>query len=186
MVKALVGIADGSEDIEAVSIIDTLRRGGVEVTVASVMDSQQITCANGTKITADAMISDCDGQQWDAVIAPGGMPGAEHLSDNAVFTGLMKKQLADNKVAAAICASPAVVMAKHGMLDGKKATCYPGFEELLLESATMALTEAVVVDENIVTSRGPATAVTFALVLVGKLCGPEKSREVGQGMLATA
>ncbi|MAX97733.1 MAG: hypothetical protein CMI08_00795 [Oceanospirillaceae bacterium] len=186
MVKALVGIADGSEDIEAVSIIDTLRRGGVDVTVASVMDNLTITFANGTKITADAMIADCTDTEWDAVIAPGGMPGAEHLSADETFIALMNKQLAAGKVAAAICASPAVVMAKHGMLNGKKATCYPGFEELLLESATMALTEGVVVDENIVTSRGPATAVMFALVLVGKLCGPEKSREVGQGMLAYA
>jgi len=186
MVKALVGIADGSEDIEAVSIIDTLSRGGVEVTVASVMDELQITCANGTRIVADAMIGDCSAQEWDAVIAPGGMPGAEYLSANNAFISLLQKQLDENKIAAAICASPAVVMAKHGMLKGKKATCYPGFEALLLESATMALTEAVVVDENVVTSRGPATAVMFALVLVGKLCGPEKSREIGQGMLANA
>lgn len=184
MVKALVGIADGSEDIETVTIVDTLRRAGVEVTLASVMAGREVTCANGTRITADALIQDCADQDWDAVVAPGGMPGAEHLAACATFTALLRKQQEKDAVIGAICAAPAVVLARHGILKGKQATCYPGFEEPLLESAGMCMTQEVVVDGDVITSRGPATALKFALVLVGKLCGPEKSREVGRGMLA--
>lgn len=184
MAKALVAIADGSEDIETVTIVDTLRRGGVDVTLASVMPTAQVTCAHGTRIVADALIDECTGESWDAVISPGGMPGSEHIAASETFTRLLKQQQEKDGVIAAISAAPAIVLAKHDLLDGKQATCYPGFEAELLESAGFCMTQDVIVDGQVITSRGPATALRFALVLVGKLMGPETARKVGQGMLA--
>lgn len=185
MVNVLVAVADGSEDIETVTVVDTLRRAGVAVTLASVMGVPAVTCANGTKITADALVEDCAGKEWDAVIAPGGMPGAEHLAANKTFTGLLKKQQERQKLIGAICAAPAVVLAAHDLLQGKKATCYPGFEEALLESASDFQSGAVVSDGSVITSRGPATALPFALALVEALCGVEVAGQVASGMLAT-
>ncbi|WP_430462768.1 DJ-1 family glyoxalase III [Thalassolituus sp. LLYu03] len=184
MANALVAIADGSEDIETITITDTLRRAGVQVTLASVMPGLQVTCAHGTRVTADALMRECTGQVWDAVIAPGGMPGAEHLAASVLFQTLLKQQAEEGRLVAAICASPAVVLAKLDLLDGKTATCYPGFEDALLESAAALKTEAVVRDGNLITSRGPATALAFALAIAEALCGAETAARVGRGMLA--
>ena len=184
MANALVAIADGSEDIETITIVDTLRRAGVEVTLASVMPALQVTCAHGTRVVADALLRDCADKSFDAVVAPGGMPGAQHIAASDVFQGLLKRQLDNGGIIAAICASPAVVLAKHDLLDGKIATCYPGFEDELLESAASMKKDAVVRDGQFITSRGPATALPFALALVDALCGAETVHKVGQGMLA--
>ena len=119
--KVLVPIANGSEEIEAVCIIDTLRRAGLEVTVASVADVQ-IEASRGVKIVADASIGDCAGQTYDAIVLPGGMPGAEHLRDSAPLVEMLKKQKDAGRLYAAICASPAVVFQHHGLLEGVRAT----------------------------------------------------------------
>lgn len=184
MVKALVAIADGSEDIETITVVDTLRRAGVDVRLASVMTGTTVTCAHGTRVTADALIGECLDSDWDAVIAPGGMPGAEHIAASEDFTVLLKRQQQKDGLIAAICASPAVVLAGHDLLDGKQATCYPGYEDQLLESAAGLKAEAVVTDGQIITSRGPATALPFALQLVEVLCGKEVAQQVGKGLLA--
>lgn len=178
--KALVPIADGTEEIEAVCIVDTLRRAGVEVTVASV-DRLQVTASRGVKLVADALISDCAGRAYDCIVLPGGMPGAEHLRDSAVLIDMLKKQKAAGRLYGAICASPVVALLPHGLLDGIKATCYPSMRSQI--SPTLARNERVVVDGNCVTSQGPATAIEFALKLIELLLGPQKAKDVGGPML---
>ena len=176
----LVPIADGTEEIEAACIIDTLRRAGAEVTVASV-DKLQVTASRGMKLVADTLIADCASQTYDCIALPGGMPGAEHLRDCAELTAMLKKQKAAGRLYGAICASPAVALLPHGLLEGVKATCYPSMQSKL--NPALASDERVAVDGNCVTSQGPATAIEFALMLVEMLYGPQKAREVGDPML---
>jgi 4-methyl-5(b-hydroxyethyl)-thiazole monophosphate biosynthesis len=176
--KVLVAIADGTEELEAVTIIDILRRAGADVTVASVGKSDVI-CSRGVRLTADAMISDCEGNEYDLIVLPGGLPGAEHMRDCAELIEMLKRQRGTGRLYAAICASPAVVLQPHGLLEGKKATCYPS-PNLDLPGRTE---DNVVVDGNCITSRGPGTALEFSLKLVVLLFGQAKRREVAGAML---
>jgi 4-methyl-5(b-hydroxyethyl)-thiazole monophosphate biosynthesis len=173
--KVLVPVADGSEEIELVSIIDILRRAGAEVTAASV-DGLQITASRGVKLVADRLISQCKAETYDLIALPGGMPGAEHLRDSGLLVDLLKRQREEGRLYAAICAAPAVVFQPHGLLAGKKATCHPGRADTLENRA--AVNSRVVVDGNCITSQGPGTAMEFALKLVELLLGKEKMKEV--------
>jgi 4-methyl-5(b-hydroxyethyl)-thiazole monophosphate biosynthesis len=177
--KVLVAIADGTEELEAVTIIDILRRAKANVTVASV-GNKQITASRGVNLVADAVISDCVGKVYDLIALPGGMPGAEHLRDSKELTDMLKAQAASGRLYAAICASPAVILKPHGLLKNKKATCYPS----LLSELDNPEQAKVVVDGNCITSQGPATALQFSLKLVELLFGQEKSQEVANAMLA--
>ena len=181
--QVLVPIADGSEEIEAVCIIDVLRRAGAEVTVASV-DGLQVTASRGVKLVADALIADCAGHEYALIALPGGMPGAEHLRDSAALERLLRRQAQAGRLYAAICASPVVVLQHHGLLAGRRATCHPAFADQLANDES--IDERVVVDGPCVTSRGPGTAIEFALQLVEQLCGPEQARQVGEHMLVRA
>jgi 4-methyl-5(b-hydroxyethyl)-thiazole monophosphate biosynthesis len=180
--QVLVPIADGSEEIEAVCIIDVLRRAGAEVTVASV-DSLQVTASRGVRLVADTLIRECSGKTYDLVALPGGMPGAEHLRDSSELTEILKLQKKEGRLYGAICASPAVVFQHHGLLDGRKATSHPNFSGSLEHRE--AINSRVVVDGNCVTSRGPGTAIEFALMLVELLLGKEKALEVAGPMIVT-
>ena len=176
----LVPIADGTEEIEAACIIDTLRRAGLEVTVASV-GQLQVTASRNMKLVADTLIAGCASQTYDCIALPGGMPGAEHLRDSADLIAMLKKQKAAGRLYAAICASPAVVLQSHSLLENVKATCYPGFQSKL--DPAMASNERVVADGNCVTSQGPGTAIDFALKLIEVLLGAKKAKEVADPML---
>lgn len=134
------------------------------------------------QLVADCKIDDCVGKEWDAIACPGGMPGAEHLRDSAPLTELLKAQVAANKVTAAVCASPAVVFATHGLLPAK-ATCFPvdkfkavvpGWED-----------SKAVVDGCVITSQGPGTSLQFALKIVEQLYGLPKAEELAKGLLTT-
>ncbi|MCP4403621.1 MAG: DJ-1/PfpI family protein [bacterium] len=177
----LVPIADGTEEIEAVCIIDTLRRAGLEVIVASVMDNLQVNAAQGVNIVADKMIGECLSGKYDAIALPGGIPGAEHLRDSQELLELLQVQKAAEKIYAAICASPAVVLEHHGLLADKKATAYPGYSDSL--SNQEAVEHRVVVDGKCITSRGPGTAIEFALTLIEELLGKEHAANVAGPML---
>ena len=179
-VRVLVPIADGTEEIEAVTIIDVLRRAEAEVTVASVNDLQ-ITASRGVKITADCLIDACKDRAFDLIALPGGIPGAEHLRDNAILKTLLLNQKAAGRLFGAICAAPAVVLETHGLLEQRQATCHPGFEEKLRDRS--AVESRVVVDGNCVTSRGPGTAMAFALKLVELLYGKKKMEAVAAPMV---
>jgi 4-methyl-5(b-hydroxyethyl)-thiazole monophosphate biosynthesis len=178
--KVLVPIADGCEEIEAVCLIDTLRRAALEVTVASV-DKLQVTASRGVKLVADALIADCKSQSYDCIALPGGMPGAEHLRDCAELIAMLKKQKTAGRLYAAICASPVVALQPHGLLDGVRATCFPSVRGKL--NPSLACDDRVVVDGNCVTSQGPGTAIEFALKLVELLLGPQKAGEIAGPML---
>jgi 4-methyl-5(b-hydroxyethyl)-thiazole monophosphate biosynthesis len=178
--KVLVPIADGIEEIEAVCIIDTLRRAGAEVTVASV-DALQITASRAVKLLADVLIADCAGVTYDAIVLPGGMPGAERLRDSADLIALLKEQKTSDRLYAAICASPAVVLHHHGLLKNTQATCYPAMRSQL--DPNYASTDRIVAQGSCVTGQGPAVAIEFALKVVELLFGQAKAKEVGEAML---
>ncbi len=180
-IRVLVPIANGTEEIEAVCIIDTLRRAGAEVTMASVEATLQVTASRGTKLIADALITDCADTVYDCIAVPGVMPGAEHLRDSEILTALLKNQRDAGRLYAAICAAPVVVLQHHGLLAGRYATCHPSFAAQLENPARVA--ERVVVDGNCITSRGPGTAIEFALALIEALYGAEKAHEIGGQML---
>jgi len=177
--KILVPVADGIEMIEALSIVDVFRRAGATVDIASVNDLV-ITSSHNVKIHADKLIDDCMAEEYDLVAVPGGIPGAENLRNSASLAKILKKQNEANKLYGAICASPAVVLQHHGLLEGKKATCHPMFFANL--NSDQASERKVVFDQNCVTSRGAGTAVDFALELVEILMGKEKKKEVAKGM----
>ncbi|MFZ2039186.1 MAG: DJ-1 family glyoxalase III [Desulfobacterales bacterium] len=179
--KVLVPIADGVEEIEAVCIIDVLRRAGAEVTVAAV-DNLEVTAARGVRLVADWRLADCAAERFDLIALPGGLPGAEHLRDCAVLTALLRDQAQQNRLYAAICAAPAVVLQHHGLLAGRRATCHPALADRLDPAADPGA--RVVVDGNCVTSQGPGTALEFALELVARLFGPERAEAVAGPMLA--
>lgn len=175
----LVPIADGSEEIEATTIIDVLRRAKIEVTVASVGNGLQVTASRGVKIVADKHIAECTGQTYDCIVLPGGLPGAEHLRDCEPLIAMLKAQKDAGGLYAAICASPAVALAPHGLLDGKTATGFPSTQDKLPRAST----ERVVADGNCITSQGPGTAMEFAVELVGQLLGAEKAAEIAGPLL---
>jgi 4-methyl-5(b-hydroxyethyl)-thiazole monophosphate biosynthesis len=176
--KVLVAIADGIEELEAVTIIDVLRRAGADVTVASV-GGKQVTASRDVKLVADAVISDCLGTVYDLIALPGGMPGAEHLRDSSRLIEMLKEQAASGRLYAAICASPAVVLKPHGLLENKKATCYPS----LLSDLDQTEQAKVIVDGSLITSQGPGTALEFSLKLIELLFDKQKSQEVANVML---
>lgn len=181
--QVLVPIADGSEEIEAVTLVDVLRRAGASVTVASCNpgDGLTVTCSRGVKIVADTGIRALKPQGWDMIAIPGGMPGATHLRDCESLTRLLQAQQEAGAWIAAICAAPAVVLGHHGFLHGKTATCHPGFRGQL--AAAQASAASVVVDGRVITSQGPGTAMAFALELASALFGQEKAANLAEPMV---
>ena len=181
MAKVYVFLANGFEDVEALIPVDVLRRGGVEVvTVSTVEDSQVVETAHGVQIVADAMFADCDFADADLLFLPGGMPGASNLYEHAGVCQAVLSQAKDGKKVAAICAAPAVVLAQLGVLDGKRATCYPGFEKMLTKAQYTA--DLVTVDGNVTTAEGPAAAFPFAYELLSQLVSKEISDQIAEGM----
>ena len=177
--KVLIPIADGVEDIETVATADLLRRSGAEVVIAAV-NKLLVTTAHGIKITADKLLSECVSEQFDLIALPGGMPGAEHLRDCPQLITMLKMQQQFGRWYAAICASPVVVLQHHGLLVGKRATCYPSMQKQL-ENLDQA---RVVVDGNCITSQGPGTAIEFALKLVELLFDKHKAEVLAEGLVA--
>jgi len=180
----LVPIANGSEEIEAVSIIDVLRRAGAKVTVASVEKEKLVTASRKTLLQADVLLSECKDQNFDGIFLPGGMPGAERLRDNDQLISLLKQQASSGRWYGAICASPAVALLPHGLLkDKKNVTCHPGFYPQLVKEIPEAKKDArVCVDGNCITSQGPGTSLEFSLEIVRRLLGQETAVKVATPM----
>ena len=180
MKKVYVFLADGFEDVEALIPVDVWRRGGLDVTTVSIMDDYVVETAHGVRIMADTIIEDVDLSDADLLFLPGGMPGASNLYDNKAVCKAVVDQAAAGKKVAAICASPAVVLAPLGILDGKRATCYPGFEQALTEATYTA--DLVTVDGNVTTGEGPAAAFPFAYELLAQLKDKDTADQIAEGM----
>lgn len=178
--RILVPIGNGSEEIETSCAVDTFRRCGAEVILASVEENLTVKMSRGMKFVADASIKEMEGP-FDAVALPGGMPGAERLRDSAPLISLLKRTKQDGNVIAAVCASPAVVFAEHGLLDDVRATCYPhpGFRGKVNKIDD----GDVVIDGNTITGTGPGTALKWALAIVEALYGKEKADSLAEQML---
>lgn len=181
MSEVLVPLAEGFEEIEAVTIIDLLRRAGVGVTTASITNRLSVKGAHGIEVRADSTLPAVSDRTYQAVILPGGMPGTTNLAADKTLGEVISRHQQRGEYLAAICAAP-TVLAKHGVLQGKKATCYPGFEEQL--SGARTVKDSVVEDGKVLTSRGPGTAIPFALKLIEKLVGAGKAAEIKNAILA--
>jgi 4-methyl-5(b-hydroxyethyl)-thiazole monophosphate biosynthesis len=180
MAKVYVFLANGFEDVEALIPVDVLRRGGVEVVTVSITDSLMVETAHQVRIEADHVFADCDFSDADLLLLPGGMPGASNLYAHEGVCKAVLSQVKAGKKIAAICAAPAVVLAQLGVLDGKKATCYPGFERMLTKASYTA--DLVTVDGNVTTAEGPAAAFPFAYELLSQLVSEEVSNQIAEGM----
>ena len=178
--KILVPLAEGFEMIEALSIVDVFRRAGAHVDLVAIGDSLQVTSSHNVQVKADKVIVDCINEIYDLIVLPGGIPGAENLKNSAILAELLKKQNTEDKLLGAICASPAVVLEHHGLLEGKKATCHPLFIDQLSTQENTA--EKVVFDKNCVTGKGAGASIDFSLELLGILMGQEKKKEIAKGM----
>lgn len=181
MSHVLVPLAQGCEELEAITITDLLVRAGISVTTCG-LDERPVKASRGTTIIPDTSINDVMNETFDLIVLPGGLPGADHLRDDVQLQSLMKKQAEENKYLAAICAAPKA-LAQAGLLDGKTATSYPGVLEALNNKNISISTSAVEIDGNIVTSRGPGTAIDFALTLIELLEGKEKRDEVNRQLV---
>jgi 4-methyl-5(b-hydroxyethyl)-thiazole monophosphate biosynthesis len=179
--KAIIILAEGFEEIEASTPVDVLRRADVDVTVAG-LGATLIKGAHGLAYETDVELEDA-GDDYDALVLPGGGPGARNLAASSKVSSLLEKMNSEGKIIAAICASPAVVLAPAGILNGKSATCYTGMEENFSENTSFK-EEDVVVDGNVVTSRGPGTALSFSLKIAELLSGPDVSGKLKEDLLA--
>ena len=180
MAKVYVFLATGFEDVEALIPIDVLRRGGVEVVIVSITDEQIVESAHGVGICADKLFEDCNYADADLLMLPGGMPGASNLYEHEGVCQALQSPLEQGKKIAAICASPAVVLAQLGILDGKRATCYPGFEQMFRDATYTG--DLVTVDGNITTGEGPAAAFPYAYELLTQLVDKQTSDLIAEGM----
>jgi 4-methyl-5(b-hydroxyethyl)-thiazole monophosphate biosynthesis len=175
--RALVPLAEGFEEIEAVTIVDVLRRASIEVVTASLGESP-VRGSHGIAVAADRKLDAVLGEEFDAVVLPGGMPGSRTLRDDARVREVIQRAARTEKLVAAVCAAP-IALEAAGVLAGKRATVYPGNE---LPSARV-VDERVVVDGRLVTSRGPGTALEFALVVVEKLAGVDAAEKLRTAMI---
>ena len=176
----LVPLAQGCEELEAITITDLLTRAGINVVTAT-LDEKIVTASRGMKLVADNMLDDVIDIDFDMIVLPGGLPGADHLNNDPRIQTLVKKLAANNKYTAAICAAPRV-LATAGLLEDKHATSFPGaLDQFPVKNLTYEET-AVVVDGKVITSRGPGTAMDFTLRLIELLLGKEKRDEVEGGL----
>ncbi|MEJ2142245.1 MAG: DJ-1/PfpI family protein [Gammaproteobacteria bacterium] len=172
MAKVLVPLAQGCEELEAVTITDLLTRAGIEVVTAG-LDDKPVKASRGMVLMPDHLLDEVMDQEFDMIVLPGGLPGADHLNNDPRIQQLVKKLSQANKITAAICAAPRV-LATAGLLDNKQVTSFPGALDNFKARNMNYLEDAVVVDGNVITSRGPGTAMDFALTLIEKLAGKAK------------
>lgn len=174
-------LADGFEEIEALTCVDLLRRADIPVKTVSITNALQVTGAHGVTVNADLTYNDTTFDEAEWLILPGGMPGAANLYGFAPLCSLLKKHAAEEGKIAAICAAPAVVLGQLGLLNGKPATCYPGFEKYLENSDFTG--EPVVSDGQFVLANGPANAMLWALAIIAATINQDASERIGSDLL---
>lgn len=175
-----VFLADGFEEVEALATVDVLRRCGIEVQTVSISYSEEVTGAHGIIVKADKVLDYSMLQDADFLILPGGLPGATNLRDCEALQEVLKQHAAKGGNLAAICAAP-MVLGGLGLLEGKEATCYPGFEKYMIGAKPGSL--PVVQDGNVITGKGPAFAFAFGLKIAEAIKGKEVAGDVAAGML---
>ena len=183
MPRVLVPLAEGFEEIEAITVVDLLRRAGIEVHTAS-LAARAVTGSHGITVTADLPLDQVRATDYDMIALPGGMPGADHLKQDPRVISLLQQFAQSGRYTAAICAAPGV-LAHAGLLEGRAATSYPGFLRADSAPGIRLRDAAVVVDGKVATSRGPGTAMEFGLKLIELLAGPEARRRVQERLLMT-
>lgn len=176
MATVLVPLAQGCEELEAVTIVDLLRRADIEVVTAG-LDREPVRASRGVVLVPDTDLDTALERSYDMVVLPGGMPGAENLQQDARIRALLQEMAADGRYTAAICAAPKV-LAAAGLLEGRRATSFPGFLDATTIAGLVYEEAPVVKDGRLITSRGPGTAMDFALALIEELAGPERRAEV--------
>ncbi len=175
MKKVYVFFAEGFEEIEGLTVVDMLRRVQIETVMVSVGETKTVTGAHGIAVLTDGVFTEYTYEDGIMAVLPGGMPGTNHLMAHEGLKDVLCTYQKEKKYLAAICAAPSV-LGQHGLLEGRHATCYPGFEEKLLGATP--LKDAVVMDGNVITSKGMGTAIAFGAALVSVLAGEEKADEL--------
>lgn len=176
MARVLVPLAQGCEELEAVTIIDLLRRADIEVVTAA-LDTQPVTASRGVVLIADVELDQVLDDDFDMMVLPGGLPGSDNLDNDPRIHRLLRQLQEKGRYIAAICAAPKV-LANAGLLAGKQAVSYPGVIDVMDLPSTRVLQRAVVIDDKVITSRGPGTAMDFALALIEQLLGSERRESV--------
>jgi 4-methyl-5(b-hydroxyethyl)-thiazole monophosphate biosynthesis len=189
MKKVLVFLAEGFEEVEAITPVDYLRRAEIDVLIAAVGNDTLVRGSHGIAILADVLLNDLylkgslNANDWDAVLCHGGIPGAANIAASPLACNFLKTMTDAGKLVSAICAAPAVVLGPLGILNGKKFTCFPGLETDVPKGIWQQ--DKVAIDGNIITSRGAGTAVNWAHALIEKLAGKEKADALAEKILAT-
>lgn len=181
MKNVLVPLAQGCEELEAITITDLMVRAGIKVTTAS-LDDQPVKASRGATLIADTTIAAVADKDFDMIVLPGGLPGADHLRDNEHVQQLLKRHAESGQYVAAICAAPKA-LAQAGLLENKTATGYPGVLDSLKLPNTRISTGPIEIDGKVITSRGPGTAMDFTLQLIELLEGKAKRDEVEKGLV---
>ena len=180
MANALIPLANGFEDIEAVTIVDVLRRGGVDVVTASLNDAREVQSAHGVRMTADRLFADVAEESFDAIILPGGGEGTENLKRSDALLAALRRQSEAKRLLCAICAAPIVLVQAGALADGIHVTCYPTCQMELDREWSPA---PVVADSNVITGQAPGSAMLFALVVLQVLAGPSIAKKVARGLV---
>lgn len=175
MAKVYAYLAEGLEEVECLAVVDVLRRSGVDVTMVSITGAKEITGSHGIKFMADALFEEANSDAADVLFLPGGMPGTNHLKAHEGLKAAIEKANKQGRRVAAICAAPSV-LGSMGLLKGRTATCYPGFEEQL--TGVSYTSQGVVTDGNITTSRGLGYALDLGLELIRLLQGPQQAQKI--------
>jgi 4-methyl-5(b-hydroxyethyl)-thiazole monophosphate biosynthesis len=182
MARVLIPLADGCEELEAVTLIDLLRRAGITVTTASLSGQRQLQASRQVGLVADTLLDDVLNDQFDMLLLPGGQPGTNHLNADPRIHALIQRQRDCDRYLAAICAAP-LVLAEAGVLNGKQASCYPGALEAANWPEITLTDNPVVIDGKVLTSRGPGTAMDFALSIIELLTDKPTRDQVESGLV---
>ena len=192
--SVILFLAEGFEEVEAITPIDYLRRVGIDVTTASISGNKTVKSARGINILSDVLLENLanegklNPEYWDAVVIPGGLPGADNIASSILACNFIKEMAKEDRMVCAICAAPARVLSPLGLLEGKEFTCYPGEEEKVFSAGSKSPSaiwkeERVVKDGNLITSRGAGTAGVFAMEIIASLLDKEKAEELSAKIL---
>ena len=180
MIKAYEFIANGTEEIEALTVVDVLRRAGVDIKTVSINDTEEVVMSHGTKMTCDLAFADADLSDADMLLLPGGLPGAYNLNDHEGLREALVKHAKAGKKYGAICAAP-LVLGGLGLLEGKKATCYPGFEDQMIGATYTA--DVYTVDGNVITGCGPAATLPYSYAILEMFGLNQEADALREGMM---